>query len=107
MDTRKFPKLNHPKQQLKQPSTASLASRPKFCEGEEQSPNAYGEAMAILAGLDREFAFNNSAAVATTTTPSGGTIPDEGISYKKRFIRNYFQISLFSVKIKKGNCLFL
>ena len=45
-------------------------SRPKFCEGEEQSPDAYGEAMAILAGLDREFAFNNPAAPATTVAPT-------------------------------------
>ena len=48
----------------------STDSRPKFCEGEEQSPDAYGEAMAILAGLDREFAFNNPAAPATTVAPT-------------------------------------
>ena len=47
----------------------STDSRPKFCEGEEQSPDAYGEAMAILAGLDREFAFNNPAAPTTTVAP--------------------------------------
>ena len=48
----------------------STDSRPKFCEGEEQSPDAYGEAMAILAGLDREFAFNNPAAPTTTVAPT-------------------------------------
>jgi len=52
-----------------EPEQQSTASRPKFCEGEEQSPDAYGEAMAILAGLDREFAFNNPAAPATTVAP--------------------------------------
>ena len=35
------------------------ASRPK-CEGSEQS-NAYGEALSILDGLDREFADNGNA----------------------------------------------
>lgn len=52
-----------------EPEQQSTASRPKFCEGEEQSPDAYGEAMAILAGLDREFAFNNPAAPTTTVAP--------------------------------------
>jgi len=65
----------------------STASRPKFCEGEEQSPDAYGEAMAILAGLDREFAFNsNSAATAPKPKPKVEVtlVDDEAESYDQK-----------------------